>query len=55
MPASLALHPALEALDVSQNRLTGLPALWTDGATTAAINRAPLRNLQLSQNSFSVP
>jgi len=53
IPESLALHEALESLDVSDNRLSGLPASW-QGATTARINSAPLRNIKLSQNLFGV-
>lgn len=54
IPESLALHPALEALDVSRNMLTRLPALWTEGASAGTVANAALRNVRLSSNSFSV-
>lgn len=54
IPDSLALHEALESLDVSANRLSTLPAAFIGGASTARIEGAPLRNLKLSNNLFGV-
>lgn len=53
VPETLAAHPVLQALDLSKNRLAVLPSLWTDATAPEALQNAPLRNLQLSQNAFA--
>lgn len=54
IPESLALHEALESLDVSGNRLSELPAGFLNAPSTARIEASPLRNLKLSRNLFTV-
>jgi Leucine-rich repeat (LRR) protein len=54
VPDSLALHEALESLDVSNNRLSALPAAFMEAPSTARIENSPLRNLKLSSNLFAV-
>ena len=54
IPDSLALHEALESLDVSNNRLSKLPANFLLAPSTARVENSPLRNLKLSHNLFEV-
>jgi hypothetical protein len=54
IPDSLALHEALESLDVSKNRLSKLPANFLLAPSTARVENSPLRNLKLSHNLFEV-
>ncbi len=53
IPSALATTTTLETLDVKGNKMTGLPAEWTNGWAGAA--NSSLVNVRLSFNNFSGP
>ena len=53
IPEGLALHPALESMDLSDNNLTAMPQDWYS-TNIASIQQAPLVNLRLGHNEFQV-
>ena len=52
---SVAGHPSLRYLDVSENALTGLPAAWTDAPSSSSTDgeaALPLNTVYLNKNSL---
>lgn len=53
VPSSIALHNRLEALDIRNNALTGIPPEWSS-ADAPLVAKAPLVYLRMADNQFDV-